>query len=452
MCARVGIWVCMWVPVLAGLVGCGGSSAAGAAAGEPVLEVPMPAANAGIDNGGAGERPADCLDYARRYFGSLNRPKVVYCFESYLADTENPETDVYTDLAMAYLTFGKFDSAIAVLEKGRPNAGELDWVFAMLLEEANKVKSSLTQARDALRAEGEEVEYPAPEVFAKALSSADPAEDFLLLNLADAFIDAHPDSRVAMQCLAELNLGFVQRRRPDTKVPQMRGGQPAQWRGRRALEKLQAMDPGDPYPSIRYTDYVLFTLDPRDGREPATYSRVPEAIFHGVRQMDNNPRFTDKDRAYLTYGLVMVYVLGTSWEVEIAESLVDDMEQALALDPGNALYESTLVAIRNNVNELNRTKTRQRRAENQRSAQLAQRMFGGAANRADRSQRGEEVLGDLMRGFWNAGMEEIGRDNPAAAEALQGLFGCPGCWGMGRHPYSGDACYTCGGDGDTSTP
>jgi hypothetical protein len=201
----------------------------------------------------------------------FSRPNcdAVHSYEACLDRFGATPPEVYLDLALAYLIHGRFDSAIAVLERGQmavPAGSDAANVFPVFLEDARNLKSSLTSARDSLRKQGIDVTYPHERIFLAAFAAADAKDDFLLLNIADAYAGAFPASQVALRCLAEMNLGYWEHHAiGQSSVPTMRAHEVIQ-RGEEALEKFNALDKDSAYPAIRMMQHVLLTTAPADPR------------------------------------------------------------------------------------------------------------------------------------------------------------------------------------------
>ncbi len=419
---------------------------------EEVIELPIPTdatiSNAAIANfnqhGAKGYRNFGLHQYCSVYGGWQS----VLCLEEYL-NLDGADSEAFSELALAYLSFGRFDSSIVVLERGSRVSKKLGDILKPLLSDARKVKNCLTAARNELRIQGRDVRFPDEEVFAQAIKSADYSDTFLLLNLADAWVYAHPKSNLAQQCLADLNLSFWEDENKNTNVPELRAAR-AHWRGDSGLDELHRMERGAPYPAIRYMQHVLATNVSESAGVKRTWIDLPDVIWHAFRTMDENPRFTNKQKAFLFYGRVMFLLYDSGWEVGIADNLVEHLEKAVVLDPKNELYATALEAVSSNKQKINQTKLSQGRKGAEWVRKQAEALFADASEQTmSRDERAEQIVGALYRECWDFIIETAEKDDPLVADIAHKIVGCPVCWGHGYHFRSGKKCFVCGGDGDS---
>jgi hypothetical protein len=352
-------------------------------------------------------------------------------------------------LALAYLVHGRFDSAIAVLEQGQracPAGDPMSKYFGVFAEDARNVKASLTAARDALREQGVSTTYPDERIFFAALAAADPKDDFLVLNLADAFAGAMPESVTAWRCVADMNLGYQERHTiGESRVPQMRA-KAVLIRGRQALEKMWRLDNKASYPAMRMMQHVLLTTSPPDPRRAVSRDEVP-----GLFSMaDPNSIYTDRELAFLNFGKAVFYVKGGGgWEVSIMDRIISWLDKAVALDPATKTYAQTLEFVRSNRAQIERLKLQKGREERAQAEAFARKMF--APLEEDGPDAGERIVGGIVNGAWWIAIESLKSKGTLrgdlTADAMKQM-GCVACWGSGKTPYIGDVCRFCGGDGE----
>jgi tetratricopeptide (TPR) repeat protein len=347
------------------------------------------------------------LKFARYDLGKFQKWHVVHLLEACLDRAEPTPPAVYLDLAIAYLSFGRFDAAIAVLEKGQREVAagnKSQKYFPLFIQHATNVKTTLTQARNSLRQKGTKVTHPDERIFLAAFAHAAPNDDYLILNLADAYAGAFPESPTAMRCLAEMNLGRLEQGGQHITVPGPRG-KVLIYRGHDALEKFHALDKDSPYPAIRLMQHVLLTTSNPDPGRTVLRDELPRVVSIAFRDLDQNPNFTNQQKAYLHYGKAMFDLKGPSWGNAIAYMLIPPLESAVRLDPDSKLYSDTLAWVRANQEQINRTKMQAREREDARAQAQATAMFGQLNSRADpNNTRGAQIVGAMWtgRGVWRS--------------------------------------------------
>lgn len=396
------------------------------------------------------ENPDRLLSWARRDYGRLEVWTAVTRLEGYL-ERGPASAVIYLDLALAYLTYGRFDSAIEILERGRreaPDSSRFAPFIETFISDARSVKYALTEARDSLHAQGMDVSYPDERIFAVALAAdlpAQPEHYFRILNIADAWVSAFPESSLALQQLADLNLAFAAEISGGTNVPQVRGNV-AVHRATHALDKLQRLDSSNTFPALRMNQYLLRTRF-LFGRNQVR-NGLPDVVATALKGLDENPNYTEKQKAFLRYGQAMFRLQQPTWAVpHMPKLIIESLEDAVRRDADTAVYSGTLAWFRANADDINRRKRRAHAIDDARARQLAQQAFAPAGARTPTgTTAGARLYFDLLQGIWDANVDEIARESPMMGRLMKQL-GCVACWGSGTTFFGGESCPACEGSG-----
>jgi tetratricopeptide (TPR) repeat protein len=363
--------------------------------------------------------------------GSFKDWSAVHDYTACLDRPEPAPSEAYLNLALAYLAFGRVDAAIAALEKGR-QALPGDETFDEYIQHARNVKSSLSTALEALRRDGIEVTESDERVYAFALRKAPAGDPFLIMNIADAWVGAFPESASALTCVADMNLALAERG-GGGNIPGPRAFV-ASYRGQGALTKLQSVVAASTYPTIRLMQHTLLTQRPGQAF-PLGLDRVTSRV--------EEYGFTGQQRAYLCYGRAVFRLQEDAWGSPAADYVIAWLERAVKHDPDAKPYSTLLENVKSNKDEIDRVKTAAGAREKARSAALAREMFG-PANQND----SKKLFHQIVQLVWDEGIKEAERNNdPITAAALKS-FGCISCWGRGQQWYSGQPCDGCDGDGE----
>ena len=382
------------------------------------------------------------------YCNSIEGWNSVFCLEEYLR-SDGADSEAYGELALAYLSFGRFDSSISVCQRGLPFAKN-NKALLTLSKNSKKVKQCLTSARDQLRNDGQDVTFPDEKIFFRAVKSADFNDKFLVLNLLDAWSAAHPNSAIANRFLAHCNLTYAESAESikSLKVPELRAYR-ATWRGDFGLDQLHKIDPGATYPALRYMQHVIATSGNNVVGMTRQWRKLPDPIWHALKTMDKNSNYTDQQKAYLLFGRTMHLLRAPGWEVAVADYCVENLEKVVAFDPENELYAETLATVKENSSKIDKVKLAQGKQEAETARQHAAATYGIQSYRLDRDDGGKDLAGSFYRGMYDLIVDTIEEKDPSKAKLMHETFGCPTCWGTGRHLRSGEKCFVCGGDGDS---
>lgn len=393
----------------------------------------------------------DRADYAhlsaRRRIGDYHNELPVAMLEAYLENESEPGVEIYLDLAIAYLTFGRFDDAARVLKeaKARP-VGKLGQFVPVLKEHADRLIETLTAARDALLRDGVDVTYPDRQIFERAWLLADQKDDYLRLNIVDACDSAFPDSAASTRWVVDAHFSYLQTPSPKTNVPAVRG-QTAFDRAMSAALSFKD-EQQQLYAAVRLTQLIIGRIEWDTGL--LSRSDVNTMIARSL-QLDASPGV----RAFLLYGHTK-RALKKGWERRgYINELVRNMEEAVRLDDAQTEYTELLQHLKTNGSRLER----QVIAAHKRRAEVAvARLFGSRHTMSDAEARRQRVnrlgtaliIGSIALVVVAAA---AGGDSPVPVQESLTTTACRYCNGTGVDLYNedfGQQCLKCNGSGHVS--
>lgn len=341
------------------------------------------------------------------------------------------------DVALSNLLVGRFDTAIEVLEKrlaATPASDSLKPQMTKLLEEARLVKSTLTAARDSLREQQPDLEYPDESIFMAARMSS--PNEFLALNLADAYLAAFPESKSALRRAGELSLTIAEAddANPNrtTNVPKLRRDCAEFW-GETILSHLRKLAPQDSYPVIRLMSHELNRPQPRG---------LDRDAFQGIwDNFDSRTDFTKQEKGFLEYGRAMILLKSENgWGVPIADKIVKTLDEAAKWDPEVKQYALLRDHVRANEDSINQIMLAKREQDLEESEALNALLRKGQQKNA----RDEfEVAFFGMLGRLAALEREATKEDNPQREKLVENCPCPICFGTKRDWVFGKACHYC---------
>jgi len=360
-------------------------------------------------------------------------------FDQYLQQAKSPSLEARLDAAVSYLLVGRFDSALAVLEAG--NQASDSPLLATFQGHAQRVQQALTKARDDLWRQGVKVHFPHEAIFIEALSKVDGTSRYLILNLVDAHVAAHPTSPLAIRELAEANLSVYEslfseagRRASSNDVPRERA-ESCRWRGESALYRHRKLEPRNPFPTIRMIQF---------NRAVDGLPRVPSLFI--VPDDDAGKDLSDLHKAYMNYGRALYYLtMNEGWGMSVADPCIQWLKQATEWAPEVKEFRELLEYVQNNKQKINQEMETLARRQRERSRARAADAFGQTQGHL-RRQQVDRAMYDAINLLFQVSMDEVRKKSPATADFFHR---CVVCYGSGKAFWkdSTSVCPACLGSG-----
>ncbi len=355
-------------------------------------------------------------------------------FDLYFELAKAPSAEAFLEAAMSYLLVGRFDSALDVIDKGQ-KAGHNSTLFDQFADHARNVKDALTNAQNELRKKGLDVAYPDEAIFIGAFAQADGKSRYLILNLADAYATAFPDSLTAIRCLAEANLTIYERIADEATrftdendVPSTRFNAAA-LRGHQALRRHLKLDPNNPFPPIRVIQHL---------KSPGCWEDVPPAMLRPDEDEAN--KYGKVTRAYMKAGLADYWLSSKDgWgNGPMTNLCLDLINQACDLAPDVKEFRELRQHVETNQAKIDRDMELVYKLRQQRSHARAQDLFGQTQGNLRRLEV-ERAMYDSVNAVFQRSMEEVRKKNPTVGELFHR---CVFCYGSGKKIWQ-DAHTTC---------
>ncbi len=363
-------------------------------------------------------------------------------FDLYFQLAQNPSSESFLEAAISYLLVGRFDSALETIKKGKQKGDHLE-LLDKFAEHAQHVKDALTDAQNALRKNGLDITYPDEAIFIQALGNADGKSRYLILNLADAYVAAHPDSLTAIRCLAEANLTIYESTAAESSpltdandVPSTRLTA-AEWRGNEALTRYLKLEPNNPFPPIRMIQHM---------RTPGCWRDIPPSMFL-IDDAEANGKYGKETLAHMKFGLA-VYWLGHEhgWgNGPLTNDCLDLIDQASDLAPNVNEFRELREHVEKNKAQIDRDMENIYKLRQQRSYARAQDAFSQSQGNLRRLEV-ERAMYDSINGIFQVSIDEVRKKNPTLGE----LFNrCVYCYGSGKKIWQDGhtMCPACLGSG-----